>query len=134
MRALIDSNVFVDYFLERNDFASSIKIIEAAITKQFNASLSASAITDIFYITEKQTKRGRDIIRLIVSFCQVLSVTEEDCLNALESTMLDFEDSVQVEVAKSAEVDFIITRNGKDFLNSGLHILSPDEFLELLNK
>ena len=44
----------------------------------------------------------------------------EDCMNALHSHINDFEYAVLSEVAKRNGVDYIITRNIKDYVNSSV--------------
>ena len=41
----------------------------------------------------------------------------------------DFEDSMQNESAAFAGVDYIITRNKKDFEKAVISVVTPDEFL-----
>ena len=41
----------------------------------------------------------------------------------------DFEDCLQFECAKEVVVDYIITRNPKDFENSSVKIVSASDFL-----
>lgn len=41
----------------------------------------------------------------------------------------DFEDAVQYYVARKVNVDYIITRNKKDFPFSEIEVLAPSEFL-----
>ena len=48
-------------------------------------------------------------------------------------SFIDFEDCLQLECAKSTQVDYIITRNVKDFVQSDIIVLSPDEFLSKTN-
>jgi len=56
-----------------------------------------------------------------------------EVLDAINRTaFLDFEDCLQSKCALEAEADFIITCNGKDFLNSEVKALSPNQFLNLL--
>ena len=40
----------------------------------------------------------------------------------------DFEDCLQMECAVSSNVDYIITRDKKDFVNSLIPCLTPEEF------
>ncbi|MDD7014241.1 MAG: hypothetical protein PUI24_04570 [Spirochaetales bacterium] len=44
----------------------------------------------------------------------------------------DFEDSMQNESAMIAGVDYIITRNKKDFDKSTVSDITPEEFLKLV--
>jgi hypothetical protein len=43
--------------------------------------------------------------------------------------MAVFEDALQVSAAQACGADYIITRNGRDFVKSPLPALSPEEFL-----
>lgn len=52
-------------------------------------------------------------------------------IRALVSKINDFEDAVLNEAGLMAGVDFIITRNTKDFAGSSLKVCDPDEFLAL---
>jgi len=55
-------------------------------------------------------------------------------ISALNSEVSDFEDALENYTAEnSGDVDFIITRNIKDYKNSKLKVLSPDKFIELIN-
>ena len=49
--------------------------------------------------------------------------------NALASQFVDFEDAMQYYSAMQANVEAIITRNGKDFANSKLPVFTASEFL-----
>ena len=52
---------------------------------------------------------------------------------SLLSTHKDFEDAIQIIAATSlAEMDFIVTRNLKDFAAAGITVLPPDEVLRYL--
>jgi len=55
MKILIDTNVVLDVVLNNAAFASNSKrIIELSEQKRFIGYISASAITDIFYISRKK--------------------------------------------------------------------------------
>ena len=44
----------------------------------------------------------------------------------------DFEDAVQAAAAKDFGIDIVVTRDKTGFLDSGLRVYSPEEFLEAL--
>lgn len=46
--------------------------------------------------------------------------------------MKDFEDAVQTSAAELNDIEVIITRNKRDFTNTSLKILTPNEFLEII--
>ena len=94
--------------------------------------ISASAVTDIFYIIKKELKNKDAVLVLIKNILKTIriaSVTESGIHEALELDWDDFEDSVQYIVGQSISADYIITRNSIDFAGSQIKVVSPDEFL-----
>lgn len=135
MHVLIDTNVVLDVLLDRPlfvDAAIAILSIPESIVYKY---ISASAITDIYYVAYKELRdkqKVKDIIKRLLSLIHIADVSEETIVFALESDWNDFEDSVQNAVAESHNFDVIITRNLADFKNSNLNILSPKDFLKFI--
>jgi len=75
-------------------------------------------------------KRQKKAIVQISKFAIFCDTTKHDIQNALLSSVSDFEDAVIVSSAKREDMDFIITRNKKDFANSVVKAITPIEFLE----
>ena len=126
MHVLIDTNVVLDVLLNRYPFAHDaitiFKLPESVAYKY----ISASAVTDIYYIPYRELRDKQKVKDIIIS--------EEDMLFALNSDWNDFEDSVQNAVAESHNFDAIITRNSADFKKSNMNILSPKDFLQFISK
>ena len=58
---------------------------------------------------------------------------KEIVFEALNSKFKDFEDALQnFSAVKSGIIDAIITRNIKDFTNSKIGVLTPDNFLKTI--
>ena len=95
--------------------------------------VSASAITDIFYITRKALGNIEETYRVlgnILNIVKVLTVTNTDVLNAFQTKAKDFEDCLMATCAKSNKCDCIVTRNKKDFMDFGIILCSPEEIIE----
>ena len=98
--------------------------------------VSASAITDIYYIANKQMKdRGavRDLLKRFLMVVSVAAVSEREIQNALNLAWGDFEDSVQYSVALMNEIDGIVTRNPSDYQEANIQIWLPEQVLKLLS-
>lgn len=138
IKILIDTNVIIDIALEREPFVNDAKKIIKLIEKQkIKAYISATTVTDIYYITRQKTSHEQVInfFENLFVFVHVLSVNENIITKAMKQENKDFEDAVQIETSKQNNISVIITRNKKDFENSGLKIFSPDEYInELKNK
>lgn len=133
MQVLIDTNVVLDVLLNRESFVQNavkiLKLPEESVQKY----ISASAITDIYYIARQEIKdksQVKNLLKTLLQIIHVADVSENNILAALNSDWTDFEDSVQNAVAESHYYDAIITRNKNDYKKSNLKVFSPAEFLE----
>ena len=102
-----------------------------------NNFISASTVTDIYYITYKNLKNHqvvRNLFSELFEFVGVVQVTADDIHNAFALNWKDFEDSVQYSVAKSNGFDGIVTRNMKGFVDDEIKIFTPEEFCAYMEK
>ena len=133
MKVLIDTNIIMDYLSNRQPFFDMAnKVIDlCSDNDRVQSYLAAHTITNIFYLLRKHfsiDKRREVILDLFEAF-HIVSIDEEKLFNALQNREFkDFEDCLQVECAKSIKVDYIITRDAKDFANSEILFLTPEEF------
>ena len=99
--------------------------------------ISASAVTDIYYIIKKELKNKNIILELIKNLLKVnhiATITESSIHEALDLEWDDFEDSIQYITGQQISAEYIITRNPKDFIGSQIKVISPDEFLGIIIK
>ena len=133
MNILIDTNVILDQLLKRETFYENAENIRTLSEKGYiNSYISASAITDIYYIAKKELNDKDTVITLLENLLKttsVAAVTETSIHEALVLKWDDFEDAVQYVAGQSISADYIITRNKTDFIGSKIEVLSPDEFL-----
>lgn len=61
-------------------------------------------------------------------------MTSEECINALASPISDYEDAVLEKVAEKSKMDYIVTRNIKDYKNGNVKVILPDEFIESMTE
>ena len=129
---LLDTNVVLDYTMERGEFfAPADRIMDEIIAGRLRGYVTASQITDFYYFLEKEfshEKAVRVIADLITSV-RVIGVNRETIDAALASGMLDFEDAVQTVAAKDLGIDIVVTRDPEGYCNSGLQVYLPEEFL-----
>jgi predicted nucleic acid-binding protein len=131
---MIDTNIFLDVFLEREPFYNNSKaVLQLCEDKKVHGFISASSITDLFYITRKALKSREMAYKTlgnVMDIVKVLSVTNEDVLSAYMQHTSDFEDCLLATCAKSNKCSAIVTRNKKDFMEFDMILLSPEELLE----
>ena len=135
MKLLIDTNVVLDVLLRREPFSeTAAEVLNLTQRDDVREYVSASAITDIYYIANKQLKDRaavRDLLERLLKIVSVAAVSEQEIRNALNLTWADFEDSVQYSVALLNEMDGIVTRNPDDYQEANMRIWLPEQVLEL---
>ena len=136
MELLIDSNVVLDVILNREPFfEASEKVLRLDINHKVNTYISATTVTDIYYISYRNLRDNELVynwLSRIFRFTKLLSVTPENIYTAVNLHWKDFEDAVQYSVAKFNNMDAIVTRNMKGFKDSELKILTPEELFEFI--
>ena len=121
MQIMVDTNVVLDVLLNRPAFVQDSATILRAASENIQEFITASAVTDIYYIARKELKdslQTKSLIRNLLQVVHVASVSEVDVWAALDSNWKDFEDSVQNAVAEHQRFDYIITRNPSDYKDS----------------
>ena len=135
MKLLIDTNVVLDVLLQREPFCrTAAEVLNLAQRDDVREYVSASAITDIYYIANKQLKDRaavRNLLERLLKIVSVAAISEQEIRNALNLTWADFEDSVQYSVALLNEMDGIVTRNPDDYQEAHMRIWLPEQTLEL---
>ena len=137
MKLLIDTNVVLDILLKREPFyKDAAELLNLSRREYVQEYVSASAITDIYYIANRQIKdRGavRELLERLLTVVSVAAVSEREIQNALSLEWKDFEDSVQYSVALLSEMDAIVTRNPDDYRQASVRVFMPKQILAELN-
>jgi len=97
--------------------------------------ISALSYSNIYYILRKHYSHKNliSILKDLEAIIKTAPVTDQIIHKALHSNFKDFEDAVQYYTAISnKKMEVIVTRNGKDFLNSEIQVLTPDEALKIM--
>ena len=80
-------------------------------------------------------KSARIALDFLLKQYRVVSVTHDDCTNAMSLPMTDYEDALVVACAQKANADYIVTRDDKLLAcNLPIKIITPMELLQLILK
>lgn len=138
MVVLIDANILLNYITNRADEYSeqSIRIVELCAEGIISGHIAFHTLSILWYILRKREDRERrDILKDICKIFTVTAASQQEILDALEKDFFkDFEDCLQDKCAKEAGADFIITCNEKDYCNSEIPAINPNDFLKHLAK
>lgn len=133
MKVLIDTNVVIDALTSREPWRESAeKIFLMAAEHMVDMYITASSATDIYYLVRKylhSTEQAKQVMGRLYSFTGIVPVTGADCVDALASAVADYEDAVLERAAAKAGMDYIITRNARDFRHGAVNVILPEDFI-----
>ena len=136
MRILADTNVIIDALTSRKPWNESAeKIFLMAANNTIEMYITASSAADIYYLIRKHlhdADTAKTIMGKLYSLVEILEVTEADCIDALASSIGDYEDAVVEKVAARQGMDYIVTRNIKDFQSGNTNVIIPDDFVKIM--
>lgn len=135
MKLLIDTNVILDMIFKRKNCDSSVRLFQKIRLWKMEAWITASSVTDLFYIIRKETHDTDQtymIMENIFKLVSILAVTEKDIKEAFKERWKDFEDCVQYMTGKNNWIDYIITANEKDYRFASLPVITPDSWIDMI--
>ena len=133
MKILIDTNIILDVLCNRKDFVDdSLKVFKYCEAEQITGYISALSIPNIVYIMRKEldSDKIREILNALTSIFTVVDLRESDLIKASDLDFNDYEDALQSVCAARIKVNYIVTRNIKDFKNSPIPAVKPSELFE----
>ena len=139
MKVFVDANVIIDLLAERNKWLlPAVEILELARNNEIVLKCSIISLPTVNYIMERQEKIIHNIViekmERFVSICEPIYADKQIAIKAFKSSFKDFEDAMQYNSALSEGCDVIITRNKKDFTESTIPVMEPQEFLDMFYK
>ena len=133
MKILIDTNVILDVLCNRKDFAEdSLRVFKYCETNHITGYISALSIPNIVYIMRKEldSERIKEILTVLTSIFTVVDLRGTDLIKAADLDFSDYEDALTSVCASRTKVNYIVTRNIKDFKSSSVPAIKPSELLE----
>ena len=134
-RIFLDTNVVLDLLGEREPFYdSAAKIATLADKGIIHLIVSALSYSTVYYLLSRfeDKEQVKEKIRKFKVITETSDLTDKIVDKGLSSKFSDFEDSFQYYCAIQKDCNILITRNGKDFKESHIPVLSPNEYLNSL--
>lgn len=134
-RVLLDVNVVLDVLADRDPFAEDSAAVLAEIeSERIEGLLAAHTVTTLHFLLARHLgkTRARRILSDLLGLVRLVPVDEDRIHHALAANWTDFEDAVQAACAEVEGVDYLVTRNKRDFRKSAVEVVTPEEVLALL--
>lgn len=135
MRILVDTNVFLDLLLDRNqEIGDKVEaFFNWCCYKKNRIYITSMSLRDIEYVAHRiyhDKKKAKEIQFSAYQMCsKVIGISADSAIESLYSDIDDYEDSLIIEAAKEEMLDVIVTNNKKDFLGSLFPVFTPEEIM-----
>ena len=134
IHVLFDVNVILDTLQEREPFYDvSAQIMSLAEKGIIEGYISAHSVTTLMYLLskDKSPELAKVVLTSLLQFLKVVKV-DQSTIEQSNLSFKDFEDAVQVIAALQSNLDYLVTRNPRDFLLSPVPVLQPIELLKIV--
>lgn len=130
-KVFIDTNVLIDFILEREGAKNAADILQLGEEKKIRTAASFLTMANTAYIIRKGRTQTElyALLADLSDMIEILPMDERQFKDALDRPASDFEDVLQYECAKAHGCDVIVTRNSRHFPFAQISVLSPAEFL-----
>ncbi len=133
-KVFIDTDVILDVFIRREPHhREALRFFSHVKRAGIEGCTSPIVLANTYYILAKlKTKKyAKEKIRKLRNIIGIASVSEATIDAALQSSQKDFEDSIQYHCALQNGIQFLVTRNIRDYPKEKLHILLPAEYMKM---
>lgn len=137
MVLMLDNNIILDHIGRREPFYRLSRLTcLLGITGEAETFISVNMLTDLFYLLRKDygSQGAQKMLDENLSFLKLVGISPDDAKAALALRWNDFEDALVAQCAKKIAADYIITRNVKDFRESSIRAITPEELFAILRK
>ena len=146
MKIFVDTNVILEYFIEREDFFIVNRLFQLIRAQKHELLMSVGGFYTILFLIDKYLRKEkgligdarvealRAIMRNIVTTINVAEHDRDSLLRGIGNTLFkDIEDGCQYELALKSRCACLVTYNVKDYPkfddNSPVEILLPEDFI-----
>ena len=136
MKVLIDTNILLDVLLLRAPHLENSKRVLQCCQSLVDGYIAVHTFSNMFYILHEiegfSTEECRIAFNKLLYVFDVSGLNKQDVIDAVNNeSFLDLEDSMQHQSAVTVGLDYIVTRNIKDFEKSNVPAITPEDFLIL---
>jgi predicted nucleic acid-binding protein len=133
----LETNVIIDFLADRRPFSlTTSEIFNASLSGTVKIYISSVSYNNIYYILRQSLSHNETIKLLeeLSEMTEIIDVTKAIIKKSLKSEFRDFEDAIQYNCALTLnKIDFIVTRDSKDFKKSTLPVMTPQEAISIIN-
>ena len=140
MRILVDTNVFIDLLLDRNEeTGNKIEMFfDWCCYKKNRIYITSMSLRDIEYTAHRylhDKKKAKELqFAAFQMSSKVIGISADSAIESLYSDVDDYEDSLIIQAAREEMLDAIVTNNKKDFEKGDIPVFTPEEIVQFANQ
>lgn len=133
-RVLLDTNIILDFVLQREDYQKACTLIEWATIGKIQAFITPPIVQSLAYFVGREfgSWQTKEILLTLIGDIQVIELGLDDMISALHSPIPDVEQALKYYTALHHKLDYVITRN-EELIKSAIPVLpacTPEEFIK----
>lgn len=137
MEVLIDTNIILDWFLKRDQFYENSKaVLNKCWFGNIKSFITIHSLCDIYYLVGNKfpLEEKKKLIQFLLNRSEIIEENYNSVKAFIDYDFYDdLEDCLQIQSAQNLRLNYIITRNIKDFRYSPVQAVTPEQFLEMIN-
>lgn len=137
MEVLIDTNIILDWFLKRDQFYENSKaVLNKCWFGNIKSFITIHSLCDIYYLVGNKfpLEEKKKLIQFLLNRSEIIEENYNSVKAFIDYDFYDnLEDCLQIQSAQNLRLNYIITRNIKDFRYSTAQAVTPEQFLEMIN-
>ena len=137
MEVLIDTNIILDWFLKRDQFYENSKaVLNKCWFGNIKSFITIHSLCDIYYLVGNKfpLEEKKKLIHFLLNRSEIIEENYNSVKAFIDYDFYDnLEDCLQIQSAQNLRLNYIITRNIKDFRCSTVQAVTPEQFLEMIN-
>lgn len=139
-RFVVDTNVLIDYLVERKPFNAKAELLMAlGYINEFELWIGTSQVSDLIYIITDGGKLSlseyaQATMTALKKMLHIYATDAEDYDNVARCSFDDLEDAFVFQTALKVKADAIITRDKAGFAHSSIKVFDCDELFDKLAK
>ncbi len=134
-KVLIDLNVVLDFLNRQKQHRDAARLFQMIEAGEVTAFIGAHELVVLTFFLDRQFAsrvKTREVVEKLLGFLQVVEVDENVLREALQSNIPDFEDAVSEAAARLLALDYIVTRDLKDYKKGAVPAVSPGELIRII--
>jgi predicted nucleic acid-binding protein len=132
-KVFIDSDIIIDLLAGRENCDEAAELMTLITERKTEGFTTPVVMANVDYIITKYSSRSksRKAMKSLRKKLSILPIDENIFDTALESDFPDFEDAMQYYAAEKRRIDFIVTRNKKDYSKGRIRVVTAKEYMDM---